>query len=572
MKTIVSIVLAFTASTPGLADEVVLDPGRHPTPGVTARAAPDGKAVVTLGSDRCFRVWDVATGKQLRTLWLPEGAGSMHERRFWLSPDGKLVALPFYTKEKRLAKFAFIPLAGPDCGTFQVVDGNVSEVDHLAFSPDGTRVATACERPPVIVWDVATGKKVCDIDHNKNLSASGLAFTPNGKALTVALPLVNTDGDRTSAVVTYDATTGKPTSRFSLNGTRTRVSFRPLYSPDGKTLVLHYYDKLELRAPDGTLRTTIRGRRLGLIPRAPQVVAFDKKGRLLSAQRGSDSWVVRDETAGKVLRRLKSSSDESSQVSYTAGRHALLIKDNQVTLFALAAGGPKPVSIRVANRVATALGWAKGPTLGWGFGPLRTGRDGRLEHAVNLARLKPVKVGSTKFTRRRHEWGDVKLTVTGNGYQATAKAGGRTVKLKYYSELDSDDIDSATLVGPGHAVLSTDRGLFGYDTKTGKSTTSYKPSSGWLLAPSPDGRIFAAATGGTPLIHIYRRKRSEPALTVYAVGRKWVAWTPDGAWASSPGAEAWAGTLTSPGAGRLPTFVPFDPKSRAAAKVKSALK
>lgn len=78
------------------------------TPIVAVAFSPDGKSVLTSGWDRTVRLWDVATGNELRR---------------------------------------FV--------------GHASLVKSLAFSPDGKWVLTGSEDATARLWDAATGKELC---------------------------------------------------------------------------------------------------------------------------------------------------------------------------------------------------------------------------------------------------------------------------------------------------------------------------------------------------------------------------------------------------------------------------
>src|SRR5262249_44100123 len=100
----------------------------------------------------------------------------------------------------------------------------------LSFTPDGKRVAADCSYPlapgvtrsTVRIWDVATGKKVRDLDCG---STACLAFSPDGKALVT--------GDFDSRVRVWEAATGKERRSWVAHADRTCSL---AFSPDGKTL------------------------------------------------------------------------------------------------------------------------------------------------------------------------------------------------------------------------------------------------------------------------------------------------------------------------------------------------
>lgn len=110
-------------------------------------------ALVTFGAGG-VRIWDVAHGRELRHL--PEACGDGA-----LSPDGQHVAL---------ARGAFgIVLRSLDGGAERTIvhrsnfwDSGVGGVSGIAFSLDGTRLATAGD-PDTRVWRVADGNELLRI-------------------------------------------------------------------------------------------------------------------------------------------------------------------------------------------------------------------------------------------------------------------------------------------------------------------------------------------------------------------------------------------------------------------------
>jgi RNA polymerase sigma factor (sigma-70 family) len=112
----------------------------------------------------------------------------------------------------------------------------------LAFSPDGKLLATGEERGVVCLWEVATGKKVRQMEatrYTPTRYASGkLAFSSNGKILTF-LDFVDKEGGLirrpTWGISQCDVKTGELVRRLGVTG---KGSYAFAYSPDGKVLAV----------------------------------------------------------------------------------------------------------------------------------------------------------------------------------------------------------------------------------------------------------------------------------------------------------------------------------------------
>jgi WD40 repeat protein len=60
-----------------------------------------------------------------------------------------------------------------------------SRVLGLTFSREGTRLATACGDHTIRLWDVATGKEVCELRGHESY-VHAVAFSPDGTRLASA--------------------------------------------------------------------------------------------------------------------------------------------------------------------------------------------------------------------------------------------------------------------------------------------------------------------------------------------------------------------------------------------------
>ena len=118
--------------------------------------------------DRTAQVWDVATGENIATF---KHLGQVRAIAF--SPDGTLLATSAGRTDIRSTK------------TWQdIVTLSTVNVTCLAFAPDGTRIAVGMSgrQPTVQIWDIATGKPIVTFTGHKR-GIRSLAFSPDSSLL-----------------------------------------------------------------------------------------------------------------------------------------------------------------------------------------------------------------------------------------------------------------------------------------------------------------------------------------------------------------------------------------------------
>jgi|GEM_PF-4668626 len=191
-------------------------------------------------------IWDVATGKKLRNVVLPDGL--VGEIDF--SPDGKKV---LYRVSESLARdFALLFLADVATGKKVLQIGEIDLEKHrgrcsLLFGPkfslDGNRLAFGeAYRPTLHLWDVPEAKAVQRIPLKELEEVVG--FSPNGRTL---FTWRHADGE----LRRWETATGKARQVAnvgkSINAALTGID-EVLLSPDGKTVVLRKGGAIEFRS------------------------------------------------------------------------------------------------------------------------------------------------------------------------------------------------------------------------------------------------------------------------------------------------------------------------------------
>lgn len=132
--------------------------------------SPDGAQLATAGGDRRIKLWDAATGAELRTL--APVKGRTYELAY--SPDGKRVAVA--------SSSGSVTLWDLDRGAPErSMTGHGAAVVATAFSPSGKLIATAGHDRTVRVWDAATGAEAS----RAQLAAVRVAFRGEGKVVAV---------------------------------------------------------------------------------------------------------------------------------------------------------------------------------------------------------------------------------------------------------------------------------------------------------------------------------------------------------------------------------------------------
>ncbi|MBC8164315.1 MAG: caspase family protein [Bryobacteraceae bacterium] len=150
--------------------ETELVPQMGHTSSVTSVAfSPDGRLALSTGFDDTLRVWEVATGTELRRF----GAHTDHIESMALSPDGNLALSGSRDKTLKLWDLA----TGQELRSFS---GHTESVNSVAFSPDGRFALSGSADETLKLWDVATGQELRSFSGHTE-SVNSVAFSPDGR-------------------------------------------------------------------------------------------------------------------------------------------------------------------------------------------------------------------------------------------------------------------------------------------------------------------------------------------------------------------------------------------------------
>jgi len=159
-----------------------------PSPPVAVLLAKNGRMLAAFGEDKKLRMWSLPDGTLQQTI---DGAARQFTTSA-ISPDGRAIAAGDFagrssvwdvaTGEERMhVSLAFYPMA-------------------LAFSPDSARLAIAPVGEPVQIYDVASGRKLSELQRVTG-GTQALAFSRDGSRIATA--------DADTVVRVYECATGK---------------------------------------------------------------------------------------------------------------------------------------------------------------------------------------------------------------------------------------------------------------------------------------------------------------------------------------------------------------------------
>jgi eukaryotic-like serine/threonine-protein kinase len=320
---------------------------------VTAVAfSPDDRLIASGSADKKVKLWDAATGKEVRTL----DGHTAHVTSLAFSPDGRRLVSAGADRTVRL----WDTVTGKQLHCFEGHQGTVTSV---AFSPDGRHVASGSEDKTVRVWDADTSLLAFEFKEHLNPVRS-VAFSPDGKQVGSVSQGSRGDGSIASVkgeAIVWDTFGGE--IYFKENGTWRSVAF----SPDGhhvaaaevvralgtgkppKHAVRIWHRTSERWADLGIKEASIVGLLGSPIGQGPLLAAsamFHKKARTYCLLEGHTDAITQIAFSPDSKQLVSSSLDQTLKIwDVAAGKEAFTFHEETATLSAAFS----PDGLRIAS-------------------------------------------------------------------------------------------------------------------------------------------------------------------------------------------------------------------------------
>jgi WD40 repeat protein len=511
--------------------------------------------LVTASLDKTVRVWELPTGRLLRIIRVPIGAGN--EGKLYavaISPDGSTIAAggwAGYEWEKTVAIYLFDRESGR---LIRRLGGLPNVVKHLVYSPDGRYLAAMLgDKNGVRVFSTAT-YALAGEDRAYGDQSYGADFDRTGRLVTTSwdgfIRLYATGRDGSLRLLAKRKAKGgqQPYDvKFSPDGSRVAIGF----ADSTKVAVLQASDLTPLYTPD---TTGVNNGTLGNVAWSADGRMLYAGGELAQDAKTTDHFIRTWADGGRgSYRDIGGVAANTIQhilplryggIVYGAGGPAFGVIDasGKRQLFTTAAIADYRINHQgfLLAPDGTGVGFAYQP---FGQAPARFSLTDR--------KLDAAPAGSVNWHPPETEDSNLRVTDWKNSY--TPKLNNTPLKLDQYERSRS------LALAPDRSafLLGTEYYLRLFDRNGAERWRVAVPGVAWAVNISADGRVVVAAYGdGT--IRWYRMTDGKELLAFFphADRKRWVLWTPTGYYDASPSAEDLIGWHVNNGRDAAADFFP----------------